>query len=258
MTKLTIVKIGGNIIENEKDLRQFLIDFSAIEGEKILVHGGGKSATAFANRLGLKPKLIDGRRITDKPNLDIAIMTYAGLLNKNIVAGLQKNNCNAIGLTGADANTIESEKRPVKTIDYGFVGDVKKVNSNNIKALILAGFTPVFCALTHNTKGQLLNTNADTVASEIAIAMSTDFEVELMYCFELQGVLTDINNLDSVITTLSASTYADFVEQGVISAGMLPKLENCFNALYKGVSAIQIGNSNMITTADTLCTKIKL
>jgi len=258
MTKLTIVKIGGNIIENEKDLRQFLIDFSAIEGEKILVHGGGKSATAFANRLGLKPKLIDGRRITDKPNLDIAIMTYAGLLNKNIVAGLQKNNCNAIGLTGADANTIESEKRPVKTIDYGFVGDVKKVNSNNINALIAAGFTPVFCALTHDTKGQLLNTNADTVASEIAVAMSADFEVELMYCFELQGVLTDIKKLDSVITELNSNSYADFVEKGVISAGMLPKLENCFNALHKGVSIIKIGNSSMITTADGLCTKIKL
>lgn len=258
MNKLTIVKIGGNIIENEKDLRQFLIDFSAIKGAKILVHGGGKSATAFANRLGLKPKLVDGRRITDKPNLDIAIMTYAGLLNKNIVAGLQKNNCNAIGLTGADANTIEAVKRPVKTIDYGFVGDVKKVNANNISSLISAGFIPVFCALTHDGNGQLLNTNADTVASEIAIAMSVSFEVELMYCFELQGVLTDIKNLNSVITELNTITYADFVKQGVISDGMLPKLENCFNALKKGVSLIRIGNSSMITTADGLCTKIKL
>jgi len=180
------------------------------------------------------------------------------LLNKNIVAGLQKNNCNAIGLTGADANTIESEKRPVKTIDYGFVGDVKKVYSNNVKALSSAGFIPVFCALTHDTKGQLLNTNADTVASEIAVGMSADFEVELMYCFELQGVLTDINNLDSVITELNSNTYADFVEKGIISAGMLPKLENCFNALHKGVSVIKIGNSSMVTTADGLCTKIKL
>ena len=258
MTKLTIVKIGGNVIENEKDLRQFLVQFSKIQGDKILVHGGGKSATAFAKKLGLSPKLVDGRRITDKPNLDIAIMTYAGLLNKNIVAGLQQNSCNAIGLTGADANTIESEKRPVKTIDYGFVGDVKKVNSNNINALISAGFTPVFCALTHNGSGQLLNTNADTIASEIAIAMSSDYEVELMYCFELQGVLTDINDLNSVINQLNAKSYSEFVEQGVISDGMLPKLENCFNALNKGVSNIKIGNTNMISSDSVRCTNIKL
>jgi len=258
MTKLTIVKIGGNVIENEKDLSQFLSQFSEVKGPKILVHGGGKSATAFAKQLGLSPTLIDGRRITDKPNLDIAIMTYAGLLNKNIVAGLQQNKCNAIGLTGADANTIESVKRPVKTIDYGYVGDVKKVNSENITALISAGFTPVFCALTHDTKGQLLNTNADTIASEIAIAMSRGFQVELLYCFELQGVLTDVKNPDSVITALNTNTYADFVEQGVISDGMLPKLENCFRALHKGVSHIKIGNTNMISSESVICTNIQL
>lgn len=256
--KLTLVKIGGHSLENKKDLHQFLIDFSRIEGVKILVHGGGKSATNLANKLGLNPTLIAGRRITDAQNLDIAIMTYAGLLNKNIVAGLQKNKCNAIGLTGADANTIESVKRPVKTIDYGFVGDVKKVNSRNIKALLLAGFTPVFCALTHDTNGQILNTNADTVASEIAIAMTEEFEVELLYCFELKGVLSDIKNRNSVIKELTTSVYRRFLKQGVISVGMLPKLENCFKALQQGVSVIKIGNTSMIGKGYDVFTKIIL
>ena len=258
MTKLTIVKIGGGSIEKEQDLARFLIDFSVIEGKKILVHGGGKTATAFANKLGLKPTIIEGRRITDAPNLELVIMTYGGLLNKKIVAGLQKNNCNAIGLTGADGNTIIAEKRPVKTIDYGFVGDVKKVNANNISALIMAGFVPVFCALTHDTNGQILNTNADTVASEIAIAMSGDYEVELLYCFELQGVLRDVKNLDTVITDLNTNTYAGFLDQGIISDGMLPKLENCFYALNKGVSTIKIGNTSMISSETVRCTTIKL
>ncbi len=258
MAKLTIVKIGGNVIEDTKELALFLVRFSKIQGPKILVHGGGKSATEFAKKIGLSPTLVDGRRITDKANLDVAIMTYAGLLNKNIVAGLQKNKCNAIGLTGADANTIVSEKRPVKTIDYGFVGDVKYVNSKSITALILSGLTPVFCALTHDGAGQLLNTNADTIASEVAIAMSASFEVALLYCFELQGVLTDIKDLNSVITQLNTKTYADFLEKGIISEGMLPKLENCFSALHRGVSTIKIGNINMISSDATTCTNIKL
>ncbi|PCH76459.1 MAG: acetylglutamate kinase, partial [Flavobacteriaceae bacterium] len=155
-------------------------------------------------------------------------------------------------------NTIIAEKRPVKTIDYGFVGDVKKVNANNISALIMAGFVPVFCALTHDTNGQILNTNADTVASEIAIAMSGDYEVELLYCFELQGVLRDVKNLDTVITDLNTNTYAGFLDQGIISDGMLPKLENCFYALNKGVSTIKIGNTSMISSETVRCTTIKL
>ena len=188
---LTVVKIGGNIIDNPIELAKFLSYFSKVEGYKILVHGGGKLATKMAESIGLSPQLIDGRRITDAPMLDIAVMTYAGAINKNCVAQLQAFNCNAIGFSGADGNLIQSEKRNHPTIDFGFVGDVKKVNSELIQALISIGITPVFCAITHDKKGQLLNTNADTIASEIAISMSATFEVSLIYCFEKQGVLAN-------------------------------------------------------------------
>jgi len=244
--KLTIVKIGGNIINDSSALISFLKDFSKINGSKILVHGGGRKATEMANKLGLKPKMVDGRRITDKANLEVVTMVYAGLLNKNIVARLQENNCNAIGLSGADANTISSHKRIVKDIDYGFAGDVDAVNSNVIKILVDNGLTPVFCAITHDKKGQLLNTNADTIASEIASAMCDVFDVELIYCFEKKGVLADTNDDDSVIERIDSRSYLQLKEKGIIAEGMLPKIDNCFYALQNGVAKVVIGLPEII------------
>ncbi|MGV8944844.1 MAG: acetylglutamate kinase [Lutibacter sp.] len=243
---LHIVKIGGNIIEDSLLLKSFLKDFSAIEEPKILVHGGGKSATKLANKLNLTPEMIEGRRITDQPNLEIAVMIYAGLTNKTIVAQLQANSSNAAGFTGADANLILSEKRPVKEIDFGFVGDVVCVNAKEIKMFIESGIVPVFCAITHDKNGQLLNTNADTIASEIAIAMANFYEVTLNYVFELKGVLSSITDENSVIQHINLEKYEQLVGEGIISEGMIPKLHNCFNALKKGVSKVKIGDTKMI------------
>ena len=244
--KLTIVKIGGNIINDSNALISFLKDFSKIKGSKILIHGGGRKATEMANKLGLKPKMVDGRRITDKANLEVVTMVYAGLLNKNIVARLQENNCNAIGLSGADANTISSHKRIVKDIDYGFAGDVDAVSSNVIKILVDNDITPVFCAITHDKKGQLLNTNADTIASEIASAMCDVFDVELIYCFEKKGVLADTNDDDSVIERIDSRSYLQLKEKGIIAEGMLPKIDNCFYALQNGVAKVVLGLPEII------------
>ena len=198
--KLSIVKIGGNIIEDDTSLDAFLKLFSNLEGKKILVHGGGKSATAMASKLGIESKMVNGRRITDKETLEVITMVYGGLVNKNIAAKLQALQIDAIGLTGADINSIKSNKRQVTNIDYGFVGDVKEVASNSIDRLIKANFTPVFCAITHDGNGQLLNTNADTIASKVAIGMSKKYDTTIYYCFELNGVLRDINDQNSVIT----------------------------------------------------------
>ena len=202
--KIAIVKIGGNIIEDEVVLKQFLQSFSKLEGKKILIHGGGKRATQFASKLGIASKMVDGRRITDKETLEVITMVYGGLVNKKIVAQLQANNTDAIGLTGADINSIQSEKRPVKEIDFGFVGDVTQVNHHGIDTLMTSGFTPVFCALTHDGNGQLLNTNADTIASQIAIGMSEIYATSLYYCFELKGVLNDIKDKESVIQKINS------------------------------------------------------
>ncbi|MCK8523421.1 acetylglutamate kinase [Aquimarina sp. D1M17] len=244
--KLLVAKIGGNIIEDQNALATFLRDFSKIQGPKILIHGGGKSATRLASKLGVKTEMIDGRRITSAENLDIVVMTYGGLINKAIVSGLQKNNCNALGLTGADANVIVAEKRPVQFIDYGFVGDVINVNHTTIKGLLDIGIIPVFCAVTHDGNGQLFNTNADTIASEIASAMSEDFEVSLFYCFELKGVLENINDKDSVIENIDLEKYTKLRDDEVIADGMLPKLQNCFDALHKNVSSVHIANADFI------------
>ncbi|SHJ07565.1 acetylglutamate kinase [Aquimarina spongiae] len=246
MKQLLVAKIGGNIIEDKDALNQFLIDFSKIEGPKILIHGGGKSATQLSEKLGVKTEMIDGRRITSAENLDVVVMTYAGLINKNIVAGLQKHGSPALGLTGADANTIMATKRPAQFVDYGFVGDVEKVNDKMIKGILDMGIIPVFCAITHDGNGQLLNTNADTIASEIASAMSAHFEVSLFYCFELKGVLEDINNKDSVIEHIDLEKYAKLRDDQVIADGMLPKLQNCFDALQKNVASVHIANSEYI------------
>jgi len=256
--KIKIVKIGGNIIEDKLLLETFLKDFTNLKSPKILVHGGGKSATKLAGKLNLKPTLYKGRRITDKDNLDVAIMVYAGLINKNIVAQLQANACQSIGLSGADANVILAAKRPVKKVDFGFVGDIVNVNAKNIKLLLDNNITPVFCALSHNNQGQLLNTNADTIASEIAIALSDFYKVELNYIFELKGVLKDIDNKESVITKINLKDYEKLLDVSKISEGMLPKLHNCFRALEKGVYQVKIGDASLVSPAESLHTALSL
>ena len=258
MEKLSIVKIGGNIIEDEVSLRAFLKLFSNLKGKKILVHGGGKRATLVASKLGIASKMINGRRITDAETLEVITMVYGGLVNKNIVAKLQALNTNAIGLTGADVNSITSDKRPIKEIDFGFVGDVKQVAHDSIDKLIQADFTPVFCAITHDGHGQLLNTNADTITSQVAVGMSHLYETSIYYCFELNGVLEDINDKNSVIKHIDSKTYKDLLEKGIIVDGMLPKLENCFDALNNGVSTINMGNTSMLTQENDNFTTITL
>jgi len=256
--KLSIIKIGGNIIENDPSLSSFLKLFSKVEGKKILVHGGGKRATAMASKLGIVSKMVDGRRITDAETLEVITMVYGGLVNKNIVAQLQALRIDAIGLTGADINSIQSDKRPVKEIDFGFVGDVKEVASNSIEKLIQANFTPVFSAITHDGNGQLLNTNADTIASQVAIGMSKIYETSIYYCFELNGVLRDIKDKNSVVKHINAKTYQTLLNTGIIANGMLPKLENCFDALKNGVSKVNMGNTSMLTKENDNFTSITL
>lgn len=255
---LSIVKIGGNVIENTAELNRFLTLFSALEGPKILVHGGGKLATTLASKLGIASKLVHGRRITDADSIDIITMVYGGLANKTIVAKLQANTCNAIGLSGADANSIQAHKRPVKGIDYGFVGDIDRVNTNFIDTLLKAKLSPVFCALSHDGKGQILNTNADTIASEIAIGLSKIYKTTLYYCFEKKGVLLDIKDENSVIKHINTEQYQDLLTQKIIVAGMLPKLENCFHALRHNVDKVCLGDLEMMKTDATLFTTITL
>lgn len=255
---LTLVKIGGNIIDDANELQQFLTDFSKIEGNKVLVHGGGKSATKMAKSIGLVPQMIDGRRITDAAMLEVVVMIYAGQINKEVVAQLQANNTNAIGFSGVDGNLIQSEKRNHPTIDYGFVGDVKKVNTSLLQTLIQAGITPVFCAITHDKKGQLLNTNADTIASELSIALSEVFDVTLNYCFEKPGVLYDAEDDSSVIDQINQELYTKLKDEKAIHSGMIPKLDNCFNSLIKGVQKIRIGHHKMLKDTKAICTTIQL
>jgi len=246
MSKLTVIKIGGNIIDNPDQLKKFLTDFSQIEGSKILVHGGGKIATKLAADLGIEAKLVDGRRITDSQTLDIVTMVYGGLINKNIVAGLQTFGCNAIGLSGADGNCIKAIKRPVKTIDYGWVGDLLEdsVNSESLISFLKADFVPVFSAITHDGNGQLLNTNADTIASSIAVALSHHFETSLVYCFEKKGVLKDVDDDNSLVSEIKERDFIPLQEAGIVSGGMIPKLHNAFEAINKGVKEVLIGQAS--------------
>lgn len=246
MKTLKVIKIGGNIIDNDAALNAFLRDFSKIESPKILIHGGGKLATKLANQMGVEVKMIDGRRITDHDTLDIITMVYAGKINKDIVAKLQANHCNAVGFSGADGNAIVSIKRPVKSIDYGFVGDVVKVNTETLEVLLNNQVTPVFCAITHDDNGQLLNTNADTIASELAIGFANLYQTELYYCFEKNGVLKDVNDDDSVIQHIDSNNYQSLIEDKVIADGMLPKLNNCFHAIHKQVRKVCIGKPEML------------
>lgn len=255
---VTLVKIGGNVIDNPTELAQFLSDFSKIEGYKVLVHGGGKSATKMAKSIGLVPQMIDGRRITDAAMLDVVVMIYAGEINKNIVAQLQALDTNAMGFSGADGNTIQSEKRNHPTIDYGFVGDVKKINTPLLEVLLTNGIVPVFCAITHDKKGQLLNTNADTIASELSIGLSEVFDVTLNYCFEKPGVLYDAEDDSSVIEQINQELYTKLKAEGAIHSGMIPKLDNCFNSLSRGVRKIKIGHHKMLKDSKAICTSIEL
>ena len=256
--KLSIIKISGNVIENKAELSKFLNLFSNLDGLKILVHGGGKLATQMASKLGIDSKMIGGRRITDAETLEVITMVYAGLTNKNIVAELQANNCNALGLSGADGDAIQAHKRHVKEIDYGFAGDVDGVNSKMLSKLLRANLTPVFCAITHDGNGQLLNTNADTIASELAIGMSELYNTTLYYCFEKKGVLMNVEDDNSVIKHIDSIKYQELLSNGIIADGMLPKLENCFHALNKNVSKVCIGHPSMLNSEKELFTTITL
>ena len=238
--KLTVIKVGGKIVEEEATLNQLLADFSAIEGYKVLVHGGGRSATKLAAQLGIESKMVNGRRITDAETLKVVTMVYGGLVNKNIVAGLQAKGVNAMGFTGADMNVIRSVKRPVKDVDYGFVGDVERVNAELLGSLIRQGVVPVMAPLTHDGQGSMLNTNADTIAGETAKALAELFDVTLVFCFEKKGVLSDENDDDSVIPVITPELFKEYVDKGVIQGGMIPKLENSFSAIDAGVSQVVI------------------
>jgi len=255
---LKIVKIGGNVINNKTELHAFLKDFATLRGPKILVHGGGRKASEVSSTMGLKPKMINGRRVTDEATVEIVTMVYAGLLNKNITAKLQSFGCNAMGLSGADANCILAHKRIVKDIDYGFAGDVDAINSEIIDALLQNNVTPVFCAITHDKKGQLLNTNADTIASEVAVGMSDLYQTELNFVFELKGVLENIDDKNSVITEINSEKYEQLVEKGIIADGMLPKMHNCFNSLEKGVHKVKIGDASLVKKTTKMYTTLSL
>ena len=243
---LSVIKIGGNIIENSSELSRFLKLFKHLDGPKILVHGGGKKATLLGERLGIKTSMIDGRRVTDASSLEVAVMVYAGLINKTIVSELQGLDCNAIGLSGADAGIIRAVKRPAEPVDFGFVGDIVSVHTHALLKFLELGLVPVFCALTHDTRGQMLNTNADTIASELAIALSREYRTTLYYCFEKPGVLSNVGNDHSVIPHINKPTYYSLLREKVIGDGMLPKLENCFRALDHSVHKVCVGNIEML------------
>jgi acetylglutamate kinase len=239
--KLTIVKVGGAVVEDELQLSQLLRDFSAIEGRKVLVHGGGRKATKMAERLGIETQMVNGRRITDGDMLEVVTMVYGGLVNKNLVARLQANGVNAIGLTGADADVIRSHKRPVKDgVDYGWVGDVDAADGNMLSRLVEAGITPVMAPLTHDGEGHILNTNADTIASETAKALAAIYDVTLIFSFEKKGVLSNPDDDESVIPTITHTLFNKYKADGTISGGMLPKIENALAAVEAGVSRVII------------------
>ncbi len=243
MDKLFIIKIGGNIIDDEAKLASFLQTFAAVKEKKILVHGGGKLATKLAEQTGVQQQMVEGRRITDAETLKIVTMVYAGLINKTVVAQLQASGCNAVGLSGADGNAMKAHKRIVKDIDYGFAGDVDEVNSDFLHRLLQENATPVLAPITHDGKGQLLNTNADTIAQETAKAMSALYDVQLIYSFEKAGVLLDAADESSVISSINPQRFAELKQQNLVFAGMIPKLDNAFAALNHGVKKVIIGKA---------------
>lgn len=256
MDKLIVIKIGGNIVDDEAKLSSFLKSFAAIKDKKILVHGGGKVATRIGDKLGIESKYVDGRRITDAETIDLVTMVYAGLINKKIIAQLQSLNCNAIGVTGADGNLIPASKRPVKDIDYGFVGDVisSQLNAESWRVFLDNNIVPVVAPLTHDGKGQILNTNADTIAQEVAKTLGRSYEVSLIYSFEKSGVLLDADDDNTVIGKINSSYYQLLKTEQKIFAGMIPKLDNAFTALNSGVKKVVIGkaeNLNELITGES-------
>jgi acetylglutamate kinase len=244
MDKLYVIKIGGNVIDDEQRLSSFLHDFASVKEKKILVHGGGKLATRLAEQLGIPQQVADGRRITDAETLRIVTMVYAGYINKNIVARLQSFNCNAVGLSGADGNAIKAHKRINANMDYGFAGDVDEVNAPFINNLLQQDIAVVVSPITHDGKGQLLNTNADTIAQETAKALGAVYDVELIYTFEKKGVLRNMEDENSVVQRIDPMSYRILKENKAINAGMIPKLDNAFTALIAGVSKVVIGRSD--------------
>lgn len=246
MESLTLLKVGGGVVEEPKSLEKFLDDFAKVEGQKVLVHGGGRSATKMAERLGVETQMVNGRRITNASMLQVVTMVYGGLVNKNIVVQLQSRGVDALGLTGADMNYMLADKRKNAEIDYGFVGDVKKVDAGKLQNLINQNIVPILAPLTHDGQGNLLNTNADTIAGEAAKALAKLYDVTLVFCFEKKGVLLDENDDDSVIPTLNKEEFLRYVESGVIQGGMIPKLQNAFEALEAGVKRV------IITKADEI------
>lgn len=250
MENLHIIKIGGNILDDEGKLLTFLKNLISVQGKKILVHGGGKLASTLSVKLGIEPKMHNGRRITDLETVRVVTMVYAGWINKSIVAELNSFGANAIGLSGADAKIIPAEKRPVRDIDYGFAGDIlqEKVNGKFLAQLLDSNMLPVIAPITADSQGQLLNTNADTIASALAVALADSYEVNLIYCFEKKGVLLDVSKDDSVISDLDKNRFAELKTKGIIDKGMLPKLENAFDALDKGVQRVLIGHADDIVS----------
>ena len=262
MEQLFVIKIGGNVIDDEKNLSSFLQDFAYIKAKKILVHGGGKIATKIGEQLGIQSDYVNGRRITDEATIDLVTMVYGGLVNKKIVAKLQSLQCSAIGLTGADANIIPAVMRPVKEIDYGFTGDIlqEKIGAKNLEILLSNNFTLVIAPLTHDGYGQMLNTNADTVASSLAVALSNNYNVRLIYCFEKNGVLENVDDNDSVITLITKEKYQQLLTDKKLFDGILPKIDNAFAAINSGVKEVLIGHAKDLlqnVTPDTKGTLIK-
>ena len=240
---IQVIKIGGGVLENEAQRNAFLRQFAAIEGPKVLVHGGGRLATTMAERLGVETQMIDGRRVTDKETLDIVTMVYGGLVNKQVVAQLQTMGVNAIGMTGVDGGWMKSVKRPIKNgIDYGYVGDVVDVNGQHLRTLLDNGLTPVIAPITYSAEGLLLNTNADTVASQTAISLAPD--VQLTFCFEKTGVLSNPDDESSLIARITTESYTQLKAEGIVSGGMIPKIDNAFAALERGVKSVHITHAN--------------
>jgi len=255
MKTLYVIKVGGKVINEEAQMDAFLDDFATLHGMKILVHGGGNMASEVTTKLGIEVKMHEGRRITDKKTLEVALMIYAGLLNKKLVAKLHARQCTAIGLTGADMNLITARKRPVREVNYGYVGDVAEINQMGIGSFLQKNCCPVFCALTHDMQGNMLNTNADTIASEIAIAMSGLYNTRLVYCFDKKGVLEDPDQEDSVIPELSLSRYKTMLTEKSIHTGMIPKLDNSFSALVKGVGSVTICHADALKNLNQMSFK---
>ena len=248
---IKVVKIGGNVIDNAEALSRFVKDFAQLPSPKVLIHGGGKLATRLAEKLEIPTTMIEGRRVTDAATLDVVTMVYAGLINKQVVTKLQAEGCNALGFSGADGNMIPATKRNPEPLDYGFVGDIdaSKINTQLLGTLLESGVTPVFCAITHDENGTLLNSNADSVASAVAVAAATIAPTELIFCFEKQGVLRDVEDDSSVISPITREDYPALRNEGVISKGMIPKIDNAFRAIESGVASVTIKHSERI--ADT-------